>query len=196
MGQLTRSPGLSRGEVVSFLNPCSESPAKDSLQTIPSGLMDGNIHVLCKPHQGQDCEICTESLSILSPSPLLLGPPLVVQTLKDLPAMRETQVQFLGREDPLEKEMATHSSILAWRIPWTDEPGGLRSMGFTESDTIEQLTLSIASQASEKILCDNLNSLLNEVQGAWTCCPENLQSQNSKHIYTCQDFMGFGVSAA
>ena len=43
--------------------------------------------------------------------------------------MWETQVQSLGREDPLEKEMATHSSILAWRIPWTEEPGGLQSMG-------------------------------------------------------------------
>ena len=43
--------------------------------------------------------------------------------------MRETQVQSLGQEDPLEKEMATHSSILAWRIPWTEEPGGLQSMG-------------------------------------------------------------------
>ena len=42
--------------------------------------------------------------------------------------MQETQVQFLGREDPLEKEMATYSSILAWRIPWTEEPGGLQSM--------------------------------------------------------------------
>ena len=41
----------------------------------------------------------------------------------------ETQVRFLGREDPLEKEMATHSTILAWRIPWTEEPGGLQSMG-------------------------------------------------------------------
>ena len=47
----------------------------------------------------------------------------------NLPAMWETQVQSLGEEDPLEKEMATHSSILAWRIPWTDEPGGLQSMG-------------------------------------------------------------------
>jgi len=47
----------------------------------------------------------------------------------DLPAMQETQVQSLGLEDPLEKEMATHSSILAWRIPWTEEPGGLQSMG-------------------------------------------------------------------
>ena len=47
------------------------------------------------------------------------------QRLKHLPPMRETRVQSLGREDPLEKEMATHSSILAWRIPWTEEPGGL-----------------------------------------------------------------------
>ena len=49
---------------------------------------------------------------------------LVAQRLKRLPSMRETGVQFLGREDPLEKEMATHSSILAWKIPWTEEPGG------------------------------------------------------------------------
>ena len=59
---------------------------------------------------------------------------LVAQTLKRLPAMRETWVRSLGREDPLEKEMATHSSILAWRIPWTEEPGGLQSMGSQESD--------------------------------------------------------------
>ena len=52
---------------------------------------------------------------------------LVAQRLKYLPAVRETWVQSLGREDPLEKEMATHSSILAWRIPWTEEPGGLQS---------------------------------------------------------------------
>ena len=49
--------------------------------------------------------------------------------VKRLPAMLETWVQFLGREDPLEKEMATHSSILAWKIPWTEEPGRLQSMG-------------------------------------------------------------------
>ena len=49
--------------------------------------------------------------------------------VKHSPAMQETQVQYLGREDPLEKEMATHSSILAWRIPWTEEPSGLQSMG-------------------------------------------------------------------
>ena len=51
--------------------------------------------------------------------------------------MQETRVLFLGWEDPLEKEMATHSSILAWRIPWTEEPGRLQSMGLQESDTME-----------------------------------------------------------
>ena len=54
---------------------------------------------------------------------------LVAQTVKHLPAMRETQVQFLGREDPLEKEMAIHSSTLAWKIPWMEEPDRLQSMG-------------------------------------------------------------------
>ena len=49
--------------------------------------------------------------------------------VKNLPAMKETQVQSLNWKDPLEEEMATHSSILAWRIPWTEEPGGLQSMG-------------------------------------------------------------------
>ena len=52
----------------------------------------------------------------------------MAQTLKRLPGMWETQVQSLGREDPLEKEMATHSSTLAWRIPWREEPGRLQSM--------------------------------------------------------------------
>ena len=49
--------------------------------------------------------------------------------VKNLPAMQETQVQSLGQVDPLEKEMATHSSILAWKTPWTEEPDGLQSMG-------------------------------------------------------------------
>ena len=57
------------------------------------------------------------------------GASLVAQQLKRLPTMRETWVRSLGWEDPLEKEMATHSSILAWRIPWTEEPGGLQSTG-------------------------------------------------------------------
>ena len=54
---------------------------------------------------------------------------LVAQMVKRLPAVRETRVQSLGWEDPLEKEMATHSSNVAWKIPWTEEPGGLQTMG-------------------------------------------------------------------
>ena len=50
------------------------------------------------------------------------------QTVKNLPAMQEIRVQSLGQEDPMEKEMTTHSSILAWEIPWTEEPGGLQSV--------------------------------------------------------------------
>ena len=53
----------------------------------------------------------------------------MAQMIKNLPAVQETCVQSLGQEDPLEKGMATHSSILAWRIPWTEESGGLQSMG-------------------------------------------------------------------
>ena len=55
--------------------------------------------------------------------------PLVAQMVRNLPAMWETWVQSLGWEDPLQKGMATHSSFLAWRTPWTEEPGGLQSMG-------------------------------------------------------------------
>ena len=59
----------------------------------------------------------------------------MAQIVKNLPAMQETWVRALGWEDPLEKGMATRSSILAWRIPWTEEPGGLQSM---ESQRVEQ----------------------------------------------------------
>ena len=60
---------------------------------------------------------------------ILLGVSLVAQRAKNLPAKQGTWVWSLGWEDPLEKRMATHSSILVWRIPWTEEPGGLQSMG-------------------------------------------------------------------
>ena len=60
---------------------------------------------------------------------------LIAQLVKTLPAVQETQVRFLGWEDPLEKDMATHSSNLAWRIPWTEEHGRLQSMGSQESET-------------------------------------------------------------
>ena len=63
--------------------------------------------------------------------------------VKNPPTTQETWVQSLGREDPLEKGTATNTSILAWRIPWTEEPGGLLSMCHKESDTTEQLTFSV-----------------------------------------------------
>ena len=59
---------------------------------------------------------------------------MVAQMVKNLPAIRKTQVQSLGWEDPLDKEMTTHFSILAWRVPWTEELGGLQFMGNKESD--------------------------------------------------------------
>ena len=61
---------------------------------------------------------------------------------KNLPAVQETQVQFLGQEEPLEKEMGTHSRILAWRIPRTEEPDGYRPWGHKQLDTTEQRTLT------------------------------------------------------
>ena len=60
---------------------------------------------------------------------------LVAQIVKTLPAMQETWVQSLGQEDPLKKDMATHPSVFAWRIPWTEEPGGLQSLGSQKSQS-------------------------------------------------------------
>ena len=73
----------------------------------------------------QENEIAFNTTNIYKP----YSDSLVAQRLKRLPATWETRVQSLGQEDPLEKEMATHSSILAWEIPWTEEPGGLQSTG-------------------------------------------------------------------
>ena len=64
--------------------------------------------------------------------------------VKHPPVMQETRVQSLGQEDPLEKEMATHSCTLAWKIPWTEEPGRLQSMGSLESDMTERLHFSFS----------------------------------------------------
>ena len=90
----------------------------------------------------------------------------MAQRLKHLPAMWETWVRSLGREDPLEMEMATHSSILAWRIPWMEEPGGLQSMGSQKSYCIKisfyQISiLSIASILFHSVACKMLTGMLN-----------------------------------
>ena len=68
------------------------------------------------------------------------------QRLKRLPAMQETWVQSLGQEDPLEKEMATHSSILAWRIPWTEEPDRLQSMELQSQTWLSDFTFTFKTE--------------------------------------------------
>ena len=76
----------------------------------------------------------------------------VAQVVKSLPAMQETRVRSLGWEDPLEKGMAIHSSILTWRIPWTEEPGWLQSVGYKESGTTELLPLLLLLSTGSKAL--------------------------------------------
>ena len=73
--------------------------------------------------------MCAGFASVLAAGVGIMGLSLVVKTVKNRPAMQDTQVRSLGQEDPLEEGMATHSSIPAWRIPWTEEPGGLQSLG-------------------------------------------------------------------
>ena len=80
--------------------------------------------------------------------------------IKNRPAKQEMRFRSLGLEDHLEKEMATHSSLLAWEIPWTEEPGGLRSGGHEESDTTEQLNHC----------CHQLSSLRTLLVRAWGRC--------------------------
>ena len=77
----------------------------------------------------------------------------VAQVVENPPVMQETQVQSLGQEDPLEKGRAANTSIPVWRIPGTEEPGGLKSMGRKESNTTEQLTLSLASLVAQMVKC-------------------------------------------
>ena len=87
--------------------------------------------------------------------------------VKNLCEMQEIQVRFLGHEDLLEKGMATYSSILAWRVPWTEEPGRLQSTGLKESDTTERPTLPLLLQEqSEGFLGDSaVKNLSTSVRG-------------------------------
>ena len=89
----------------------------------------------------------------------------MTQTVKPLSTMWETWVQSLGQEDPLEKEMAIHSSTLAWKIPWTEEPGGLQSLGHKELDRTEQLTLQCAKMLYFKV-CQSWQPFM---KGWWGC---------------------------
>ena len=83
---------------------------------------------------------------------------LMAQTVKCLSTIWETQVRVLGWEDPLEKEMAIHSSTVAWKIPWTEEPGRLQFMGLQESDTTEQLHFVMKRQGGDRANCEDSGS--------------------------------------
>ena len=95
------------------------------------------------------------SVNTLSCIPKHCWASLMAQTVKKFPAVQETWVPSLGREDPLENGMTTHSSIRAWRIPWTEEPSRLQSCGHKESDMTEWLT-----QSSDTHLCKLLQHQL------------------------------------
>ena len=98
-------------------------------------VMPANHLILCRPlfllsSVFPSTGTCTENRNRVIRNPVL-----IVQMVKNLSALQESQVLFLGWEDPLEKEMATPSNILAWRILWTEEPGWLQSMGLQELDS-------------------------------------------------------------
>ena len=114
-----------------FLDYCCQCPCPwgEPLLTHAS---TGDPSALAGSFDSVFCGITAPFFCILACLRVCLCPPrasLVAQTVKSLPAMQETWVQSLGWEDPLEKEMATHSSILAWKIPWMEEPGGLQFTG-------------------------------------------------------------------
>ena len=101
---------------------------------------------------------------------VIYGASVVAQMVKRLPAMQETWVGSLGQEDPLQKEMATHSSTLAWKIPWTEEPGGLQSMGSqrVEHDWATSLTLLLSVTAISDFWPPNMNL---QLQSTGCCYP-------------------------
>ena len=108
---------------------------------------------------------------------------LVAQMVKNLPAMQETQVQSLGQEDPLEKRMATHSSLPAWGVPWTEEPGKLQSVGLSELDRTDRLTLSLSGSAgllSED--SDNCPPQLRQVSYPFLFLPQFIQSKSNRGL--------------
>ena len=90
----------------------------------------------------------------------------MAQTVKRLPTMRETQVRSLGREDPLEKEMAIHSSTIAWKIPWTEEPGRLQFMGSQSQTRLSDFTLECAKGNKSMVYAMNRTSRHLEIS-AW-----------------------------
>ena len=113
-------------------------PREIGIITVVMG--DAHKGVLCCGHKGK-CHLQISSFNHYynSRQTGIEGASLIAQSVKNLPTMQDTRVWFLGREDPLEKEMVTDSSILAWRIPWTEEPGRLQSTESQELDLTQRL---------------------------------------------------------
>ena len=111
---------------------------------------------------------------------------LVAQRLKRLPLMQETRVHSLGREDTLEKEMVTHSSTLAWRTPWTEEPGGLQSTGLKESDTTARLHFTFTLRFVIALLPRSKHILISWLQSLSPVVlePKTMKCQ-SFHFFPC-----------
>ena len=122
---------------------------------------------------------------------------LVVQMVKRLPAMQETQVWFLGREDPLEKEMAIYSSTLAWKIPWTEEPDRLQSMGsqrvryINKKSVFFTLVLPLKETSfkmfNQELLLPNIsqNIILDNMYGKYKASPNSCVSYRHYKRFIC-----------
>ena len=104
----------------------------------------------------------------------------MAQRVKRLPAMQETWVRSLGQEDPLEKEMVTHSSTLAWKIPWTEKPGRLQSMGSLSRTWLSAFTFTFHFHALEKEMTTNSSVLAWRIPG--TGEPGGLPSMGSQRV--------------
>ena len=120
-----------------------------------------------------------------------LGCSLMAQMVKNLPVMQETWVQSLGQEDPLEEVMATHSSILAWRIPWTEEPGGLQSMRLSSRTAypffkiyLFMATLGLGCCAQSFPSCGRWGTLSSSSVSASPCCGFSLQHKGFSSFST------------
>ena len=141
---LTRDPPQNKGHIQTESEglekdiPRNRDQKKAGVAILISDKIDFKTKAVKRDKEGHYIMI-KESIQEEDITIINIGASLVVQRLKPLPAMWETWVQSLGWEEPLEKEMATHSSILAWRIPWTEELDGLQSTGGKESDMTEQL---------------------------------------------------------
>ena len=125
--------GKPKQDLISQAVPPSQPSQRGNLACHSTTPMAGNL-------QSRSCHLFTNSTELLPfPSHIFMGASLIAQLVNHLPAMQKTRVRLLGQEDPLEKEMATHSTTLAWRILWTEELDRLQSMGSQESDRTQRL---------------------------------------------------------